>query len=792
MRVDRHLVAWIVCVLFSDIAGAQTVTNVDTEREAEEVVVTGTHIRNTEPVAPVLVYTNEDFDKAGANTAQEFLANLPQNFGGSQSADTTGDEIDQLAFDPGMGSGINLRGVGSESTLVLIDGRRVAPAGRGDYGDISMIPLAAVERIEIITDGASALYGSDAVGGVVNFIMRKDFSGAETRLRYGDTTEGGLSQKQVSQVFGAQWGSGSMVTSYDYLDQAPLSRYDRDFSARAEGEENGPRALIPGEERHGVSVFGKQEISSSVTASFNAMYSRRDGERWDWDNGFIQETDVTRKQFGGGAGLEIALGGSWYTRLNGSYDEGRADRKTVDNPLTGSNYGYQTVYDLWSTDLMVGGELLRHPWGSVALAAGVAYREESFDYAPIENGVPRIKVSMDPQRVKSAYAELSAPFGERGDRPHAPFKISLAGRYEDYNTFGNTFDPTYAVRWTPLKELSVYATYGTSFKAPNLYESQEIPFFHTSSVYINRLPGVSRALIIQGNNDDLTEQTAQTFTAGFELNLPVSDGMRARVNYFDIDYDDRIQRLTVSPVILFTTPAYQSLVTRRGDVPDADFNALIAHNLSGANARVFLCPTPLTPAGDCTAPPESFQVLVDSRLQNFASVRVNGLDLSLSQDLTWGNDRLTLNLDGSYFLSFDQQLNPASDARDILNTLYNPVDFRLRGSASWTREHWSSTVSMNYTVGYSTAGAILRTDDVTPMPAADIASWTTFDWVLSYTVGERGAAAWLDGVAMSLGIMNVFDKDPPYIDDQYFGLGYDPANADPRGRRFSLTVSKRW
>lgn len=758
---------------------------------SEEVVVTGTHIRDTEPVSPVLVYSKDDIDKTGAATVHEFLATLPQNFGGSQSADTSGDAIEGLPFDPGMGSSINLRGLGSASTLVLVDGRRTAAAGRGDYTDVSMIPLAAVERIEVVTDGASALYGSDAVGGVVNFIMRKDFSGAETRLRYGDTTEGGLAQRQASQVVGTHWDTGSTVLSYEYLNQSELSRADRDFSANAPGTNNGPKSLVPSEKRHSVSAFGKQEIGSRVTASANGMYSERDGEAWTFEGGTVQTTDVTRKQYGGGVGLQVDLGGSWSAQLDGSYNKGTVLRTTIQNPLTGADFVWDSTYDLWATDLLVSGDLVPLPWGAIKLAAGAGYREEALDYKTSRNGVVGSVLNTETLQVQAAYAELSMPIGDRGDRPRAPLMLSAAGRYEDYSTFGDTLDPTYGVRWTPLKALSLYATYGTSFKAPNLFQFQQNPFFNSNVIGNVRLPtGTVRILNLSGNSDDLKEQTADTFTAGVEFTVPVGSGLLARLNYFSIDYSDRIQGVDANPLTVMTTPAYRSLVTLRGDMSDAEFNALIAQNLSGANARVVSCTVPLSGVG-CATPPGSFAAIVDRRLQNFASVEVNGLDLTLSQDLVLGQHRLGLDLNASYFLDFDQQLNPASSTQSILNTLYNPVDLKVRGSASWSHERWTSTFSVSHTAGYSTRGALLRSNDA-PMPEASVDSWTTFDLVLGYTVAEETGSFWLDGLSMALSVSNLFDKDPPYVDDQYYGFGYDPANADPRGRMISLTVGRRW
>ena len=87
---------------------------------------------------------------------------------------------------------------------MLVNGRRLAGTGAlGDFADISTLPTAAIDRVEVLTDGASAIYGADAVGGVVNIVMRKDFDGAETRVRYGGTTSGPYNDTQVAQTFGA-------------------------------------------------------------------------------------------------------------------------------------------------------------------------------------------------------------------------------------------------------------------------------------------------------------------------------------------------------------------------------------------------------------------------------------------------------------------------------------------------------------------------------------------------------------------------------------------------------------
>src|SRR5258708_3357742 len=144
----------------------------------EEIVVTGTHIPVQSSAPPTLVFTRDDIDRSGAGSVQQFLQTLPQNFNSTNEATNGGlaiaGAVNNVA-DSTSGAGVDLHGLGANSTLVLVNGGRLAPGNTaGNFTDISAIPLAAIERVEIVPDGASAIYGADAVGGVVNFIFRRD------------------------------------------------------------------------------------------------------------------------------------------------------------------------------------------------------------------------------------------------------------------------------------------------------------------------------------------------------------------------------------------------------------------------------------------------------------------------------------------------------------------------------------------------------------------------------------------------------------------------------------------
>jgi iron complex outermembrane receptor protein len=168
-------------------------------QEAERITVTGSSISraSAEGALPVQVLSRQDIERMGATTAQDLVSSIASVFGGTVAANTVGN--------PGKsGSTANLRALGAQYTLVLLNGRRVADFGFGEKQvvDLNSIPLAAVSRVEVLKDGASSIYGSDAVAGVINFILKEDFQGAEVSLRTSSTSHPGGDGSAVGGVFG--------------------------------------------------------------------------------------------------------------------------------------------------------------------------------------------------------------------------------------------------------------------------------------------------------------------------------------------------------------------------------------------------------------------------------------------------------------------------------------------------------------------------------------------------------------------------------------------------------------
>ena len=201
----------------------------------EEIVVTGTQIRGAGPVGTRVITLNRNYiEQSGLATTQELIQTVPQNFGaGANEANTTvGLDAGSLHF--GFSSSVNLRGLGADSTLVVLNGRRSAPGGgAGGFVDPNSIPVSAIDRIELLPDGASAIYGSDAIGGVVNIITRSDYRGAETRLRYSPDING-IGETRFSQMFGNSWDEGNALIVYEFYDRGSLHAEDRDYTASSD------------------------------------------------------------------------------------------------------------------------------------------------------------------------------------------------------------------------------------------------------------------------------------------------------------------------------------------------------------------------------------------------------------------------------------------------------------------------------------------------------------------------------------------------------------------------------
>tara|TARA_B100001094_G_scaffold99886_1_gene96058 strand:+ start:235 stop:2856 length:2622 start_codon:yes stop_codon:yes gene_type:complete len=201
--------------------------NAHAQQDIEEVMVTGSYIKGsaTDGASPVEVIDREEIENIGAVSIADITRNLSVNSGSENASDS---------FTQGSTQGtsnVNLRGLGLSSTLILVDGRRQtltgATANDGSvFVNTNSIPVVALERVEVLKEGAAAVYGSDAVAGVVNYIFRRDFTGVEFEMSSQEADISGQTDDRVSIIWGAENGNTNFVLAASILDRSPMSGAD--------------------------------------------------------------------------------------------------------------------------------------------------------------------------------------------------------------------------------------------------------------------------------------------------------------------------------------------------------------------------------------------------------------------------------------------------------------------------------------------------------------------------------------------------------------------------------------
>jgi outer membrane receptor for ferrienterochelin and colicin len=170
------------------------------------------------------------------------------------------------------GTAANIGGLGPGATLALLNGRRMAPAGSGGgLIDVSMIPLSAINRVEVLTGGASAIYGADAIAGVMNFILKKNFNGLEATFRTDTSTRGGGETLGGTLALGRAWTSGNAMLTYDVLNQGSIEASSRKFIPAV----NWPGMIQPEQKRQSALFSGEQRLTDELSIVSDAYFSKR-------------------------------------------------------------------------------------------------------------------------------------------------------------------------------------------------------------------------------------------------------------------------------------------------------------------------------------------------------------------------------------------------------------------------------------------------------------------------------------------------------------------------------------
>lgn len=742
--------------------------------EGETIVVTGTHIRGGSPTSPLITLTRQQIEQAAPASVEELMRRLPQNVSSGVAQENfavTGAGADITDH----GAGVNLRGLGQRATLVLVNGRRIAPSGTGSFVDVSLIPVSAIDRVEILTDGASALYGSDAVGGVVNFILREDFEGVEPMLQLGTSTRGGGRQLLAGLSAGGSWTGGRALLSYEYRDEQPILAKDRDFTINLPDN----WYLFPREKRHSLYGTARQEITRGLTLNLSGTYAARDTQRSFIDASLVPiDGEAKARSLGGTAALRLDLGGSWAAEASAEYYRTRTRERQVQGGALFNRF--DTLNSFRELAIKADGPLLELPAGPVKLALGAGTRREHFS-SEFETSVNTPNPQSGSRTVNSLYGELHLPLFSKRNRRAGLEQLILtaAGRLEHYEAIGSSFDPKVGLIWSPLNGLDFRASYGTSFRAPLLSETlgfYNAFLFPASLLYIDpgEAPaGVGAAII--GNNPAVEPETSKSFSAGVEWKPPQVPKLRLAATYYAIRFSNRIA-LPTNQIVVVGNPALEPIVTRNPDL------AFVTSLLDGAG-QVLDFSGPGFTNGNAT--PADVVVVVDARVSNTAETRTSGLDLALDYGFELGPNRFQLGLNANKVFKFDDRLTSASPVIQTLNTPFHPVDWRARASLGWSRGPLSAFAFLNYTAGYR---------DNRAGRSEPVQSFTTLDAGIAYDAGKEQRGL-LKGFRIALNAQNLLDQDPPkFLPDpgSTRGVGYDPVNATGRGRTVSLQLRRSW
>ncbi len=249
MKIQRLYIAILWALSGGAYAAAPTDTGPQQASQAtpelETVIVTGSRIprAQAEGPAPVFAIESADIEKGGYTSVPDLMRGLTQNVGALDNNQTTD------GFSPGA-QAVDLRGLGPNHTLVLVNGRRIADypqsyGGASNFTDISSIPLSMIDRVEVLSGSASAIYGSDAISGVINFILKKTADGTTVDFRLGDTQHGGGASQRLSLVTGFSGARFEGVVGVELLNQNPVWAYQRPLTASRLASPADPSSLYP-------------------------------------------------------------------------------------------------------------------------------------------------------------------------------------------------------------------------------------------------------------------------------------------------------------------------------------------------------------------------------------------------------------------------------------------------------------------------------------------------------------------------------------------------------------------
>jgi outer membrane receptor protein involved in Fe transport len=735
------------------------------------IIVTGSRIRGAPIASPVIHLDREDITRSGQSSLTDVVRSLPQGFGGGMNVGV-GQNAGSDNGDYGGASTFNLRGIGTDATLTLLNGHRLSYNGARQGVDVSVIPLGAVERLEILPDGASALYGSDAVAGVANIILRRDFDGLKVEADGGFATRGAYSRQRYGATAGKVWQSGGIIASYEYARSSALLSDERSFSRGRPGV-----TIYPELARHALVLSGHQALTDSLSFAADLLFNRRvtpvvsaGNPAGDLALSHNLQTSTVRS-YAIAPSLTLTLPGSWQMVLSGVYGNDRLKSRSeiyVGQEMLGA-------FDLCycnsgkSVELAADGDLFALPGGEARAALGVGYRNNVLNALRGVGNPSNVHASQDSYY---GYGELSLPIVSPGLEISGIHRLNLSAalRYERYPRVDGVATPKFGLIYAPLADLDIKASWGRAFRAPSLLQQYGQPvaaLYPAQSLGGSGYAADATSLLVYGGNLDLKPERARTWTASLDIHPSALKGARLQLSYFNTHYVNRIVDPMPFVSNALSDPQYADLVA---------LNPVLATTVATiASAAQFFNDTGMpTNLANVVA-------IVDDRYRNAGRQAIHGVDILADYQVPLAGGRLAATLNASY-LHFNQQLTADQPVIPRSGLLFTPPHWRGRASLSWMKG------------GTSLDGTISRiggVDDMRTAQTVRVGGMTTLDLTAHYRF--ENAVGALRNVELSVSLMNAFDATPAQIaSTSFYDSTFDSTNYSALGRIMNLGISKTW